>query len=93
MLDVKKLLAKLLATQIKTKRLSGNTNAGGNFLVGNNVYVVSAIASGTLNRMFIPFRQGNTVFLKVLDWNSNAYTPVANGAVIVDIAYIDIVGG
>lgn len=76
--------------EIKTVTKSGTTNSGGNFAVGSSdMKVISATATGTLNRMFIPFVSGANTYLKVLDWNSNSYTPVANAAVSVQIIYVE----
>ena len=77
-------------TEMETVHREGTTNSGGNFYVGTDDgrKIVSAIATGTANRLFIPFKQGTTLYLKVLDWNSNDYTPVINGSVAVEITFI-----
>ena len=75
---------------IKTETKSGTTNSGGNFYIGSDGgwSLVSATATGTLNRLFIPFETGGSIYLKVLDWNANSYQPVANSAVSVSLTWV-----
>ena len=75
---------------IKTETKSGTTNSGGNFFIGsdNGWSLVSAMATGSLNRMFIPFQTGDSIYLKALDWNTNNYQPVVNGAVSVKLTWV-----
>ena len=75
---------------IKTETKSGTTNNGGNFYIGNDDgwSLVSAMATGSLNRMFIPFKTDGSIYLKVLDWNTNNYQPVVNGAVSVSLTWV-----
>ena len=90
MLNQKKLDIKMLERLPKKTSKTGTTNSGGNFYVGKDIIIISAVATGSLNRMFIPFQTGSgDVYLKALDWSNNNYAPVINGAVAVDIMYYD----
>lgn len=83
-------IKKGIQKEIKTVTKTGTTNAGGNFSVGDsNMKIISATATGSANRMFIPFVTEGVTYLKVLDWNSSTYSPVANGAVSVRILYVE----
>lgn len=77
--------------QISKEIYNGTSNDGGNFFIGGDSggwRPVSAVALGTATRMFIPFKTGNSFYLKVLDWNNNAYHPVINGAVSIEVTWI-----
>lgn len=77
--------------QISKEIYNGTSNSGGNFFIGNDSdgrIPGAAYATGTATRMFIPFKAENSFYLKVLDWNNNAYYPVINGDVSVEVTWI-----